>query len=234
MCTVTYLPTNKGDYILTSSRDEKIIRPAALEPMEYLIENRKIIFPKDPAANGTWIAYSENRVACLLNGGFEKHVSTPPYKKSRGLVLLDSFSYSSAPLFAEKYDFSRIEPFTLLLIENTTLYEIRWSGNHIYIVKYASDQPAIWSSVTLYTDEIISKRKQWFQQWLSKNHFYTTDLARTFHLKAGDGDKENDILMNRNNSIKTVSITTIEKISSNIEMIHQNLLNVAASNNNKV
>ena len=224
MCTVTYLPKNNGDFILTSSRDEKTIRPAALEPMEYTIGNNRIIFPQDPSAKGTWIAFSENRVACLLNGGFEKHISSPPYKKSRGLALLDFFSYDSAPQFAEKYTFDGIEPFTLILIENNSVYELRWDSQRIYNVKYNSSQPAIWSSVTLYDYEVIKKRKNWFQEWLTTNKLYSTELIRDFHKNGGDGDHKNDILMNRSDTMKTVSITSIEKSGQNLQMIHQDLL----------
>ncbi|HWZ21081.1 MAG TPA: NRDE family protein, partial [Cytophagaceae bacterium] len=87
MCTVTYLPKPNGEYILTSSRDEKIVRPAAAVPQCYTIGGKSIVFPKDPTAGGSWIAYAGEKTVCLLNGGFKKHISNPPYKKSRGLVV---------------------------------------------------------------------------------------------------------------------------------------------------
>ena len=224
MCTVTYLPTKNGDFILTSSRDEKNIRPSALTPQEYAIEGKKIIFPKDPQAGGTWIAYSENRIACLLNGGFTKHIPTPPYKKSRGLMLLDFFSYSNAEEFVTKYDFTGIEPFTLILVEKNNLIQLRWDTTKISTTLFDASKPAIWSSSTLYSDETILNRKNWFNNWLSDTKFYDIKSIRLFHSNAGDGDIENDILMNRNDLMKTVCITSIEKNNNTFTMLHKDLI----------
>ena len=70
MCTVTFLPKGKNDYILTSNRDETPTR-AALEPKAYSIGSKEIYFPKDPLAGGTWIATDKQRFTlCLLNGGY--------------------------------------------------------------------------------------------------------------------------------------------------------------------
>ncbi|NDC40852.1 MAG: hypothetical protein EBZ77_04755, partial [Chitinophagia bacterium] len=55
MCTVTYLPLDNG-HILTSNRDEQLLRQAAAPPE--LIEGKTggILFPRDGKAGGTWIA----------------------------------------------------------------------------------------------------------------------------------------------------------------------------------
>jgi hypothetical protein len=231
MCTVTYLPKANGDYILTSSRDEKLVRPAALPPMEYNVHSKTITFPKDPSAGGSWIAYSESRTACLLNGGFVKHISLPPYKKSRGLILLDYFQFPGITEFLHEYDFTGIEPFTLIIIESPGLYELRWDGEKIHSISRDLNKPFIWSSATLYTDEVILKRKTWFQSWLAKNNEFLIDNIRQFHHTAGEGDKENDLLMNRSNSLKTVSITTVEKKQSQMTMIYEDLTNRSIPNN---
>ena len=42
MCTVTYLPVNQREFILTSNRDEDVARAAALPIMEYKINNRTV------------------------------------------------------------------------------------------------------------------------------------------------------------------------------------------------
>jgi hypothetical protein len=56
-------------------RDEKITRERALPPTRIYIEGKKIIFPKDPKAGGTWIAHNETKIIVLLNGAQEKHHS---------------------------------------------------------------------------------------------------------------------------------------------------------------
>ncbi|WP_264554454.1 NRDE family protein [Flavobacterium sp. N1861] len=71
MCTVTYVPLKNGS-CLTSNRDEKVAREKAIPPTEYFINNKKVIFPKDPKAGGTWFAYDEKNIIILLNGAKEK------------------------------------------------------------------------------------------------------------------------------------------------------------------
>ncbi len=225
MCTVTYLPKSNNEYILTSSRDEATARPSAVLPKEYSIDGKIIIFPKDPVGGGSWIAYSESRTACLLNGAFKKHKHNPPYKKSRGLVLLDYFSFADLNTFTSNYNFSKIEPFTLVIIEPLGLFELRWDGAQTFIEKLDSNKPLIWSSSTLYSDEIISKRKTWFSSWLNSNPKYSTEGIRSFHTLGGEGDKENDFLMNRNNLLLTISLTSVVKKTSGIEMVYEDLTN---------
>ncbi len=81
MCTVSFVSSN-DKIIITSNRDEKVIRPSAIEPKNYSINNKDIIFPKDPKAGGTWYAIDENgTVLVLLNGASEKHNSSSVQKK---------------------------------------------------------------------------------------------------------------------------------------------------------
>ena len=90
MCTVSFVNAN-GKIIITSNRDEKIIRPKAIEPKSYCINNKNILFPKDPKAGGTWFAVDEySNIIVLLNGADEKHIVTGNYKKSRGLIVLET------------------------------------------------------------------------------------------------------------------------------------------------
>ena len=103
MCTVTYIPTPEG-CIVTSNRDEKITRERALSPQEYLIEGKKIIFPKDPKAGGTWVANNETKIIVLLNGAQEKHIPKPNYRKGRGLVVLDLMTAENTFDYWEKID----------------------------------------------------------------------------------------------------------------------------------
>src|SRR5579871_6575106 len=128
MCTVTYLPTPTG-YILTSNRDEALVRKPAEIPDSVAIGNCQVLFPRDGEAGGTWIATADNgRTVCLLNGAFTRHKHNPPYRKSRGLVVLDFFTLPNAKAFADSYDLTGIEPFTILVIEKSMLYELRWDG----------------------------------------------------------------------------------------------------------
>lgn len=86
MCTVTFLPINSSDFILTSNRDEQISRET-LPPKIYVENSVEMLFPKDKLAGGTWIGVSnKNRLVCVLNGAFKKHTKKDNYLKSRGLI----------------------------------------------------------------------------------------------------------------------------------------------------
>jgi len=227
MCTVTYLPKGKGNYILTSNRDETPKR-AARPPQSYKIGNKDIYFPKDPLAGGTWIASDKTRFTlCLLNGGFEKHKHQPPYRRSRGLMLLDFYAYDSVEKFAKEYEFAGIEPFTLVIIDSndeTSLHQLVWTGESLDLKALNSKQTFIWSSSTLYPQAVRDERKSWFEKWLTnREHFQRKEIIQ-FHKTGGKGDAWNDFVMDRDGNVKTVSITSIEKSSMGFEMIYENLL----------
>jgi hypothetical protein len=58
---------------------------------------------------------------------------------------------------------------------------------------------------------VIARRKEWFETFIRNNGTVNDHHILNFHLFAGDGDKTNDVLMNRNNELFTVSITQLER-----------------------
>ena len=127
MCTVTFIPVKQDEYIFTHNRDEKLTRKPSLLPKERLFGKKKLIYPVDLDKKGTWFCCDKsNKVACILNGAFEKHKSNPPYKKSRGLIVLESFLNNSFESWIENVNLKNIEPFTLILFEKDRLTELRW------------------------------------------------------------------------------------------------------------
>lgn len=232
MCTVTFLPCGNNDYILTSNRDEKNVRKKAQPPRKFIHGSFSVFYPKDPEAGGTWIVTGKKHFTlCLLNGAFEKHRSAPPYRKSRGLVVLDFFEFDHVNAFARLYDFTGIEPFTLVILDTTTtlqLHELRWDGQTITLTPKDADTPHIWSSVTLYEKEVIAQRREWFSNWLQENREYRMEEIIRFHEFGGTGDKTNDLLMNRGNEVLTVSITSIAKLQGNMRMHYRDIPNDTA------
>lgn len=210
MCTVTFIPINNKVFI-TSNRDEKSLRMQAVAPALYKMKTGNIIFPKDADAGGTWFAVHENGNAVIfLNGGWKKHISKPPYKKSRGLTLLDLIDSDNPYQKFLTENFINIEPFTAIIFFDQQLFECRWDGKGKSYKHLEENIPHIWSSVTLYDDAIINKRERWFTEWLQKNPSPNHHDILSFHQFTGDGDKHNDLLMNRNNETYTVSITSLE------------------------
>lgn len=228
MCTVTYLPTGSHTFILTSSRDERISRESAYFPVHRQTSfYGNVLFPQDGDKGGTWIASSDALTVCLLNGAFENHVPQPPYRISRGLVVLAIFEYVSADAFIEMYDLQGIEPFTMILIqhaENIALTELRWNGKEKYVTRKEFTQPHIWSSVTLYSREMMKEREEWFNKWLWKRASYESESIRNFHQEGGKENKPSySIRMNRPGLVATVSITTIVAEANLIIMYYEDL-----------
>lgn len=209
MCTVTFIPV-KDNFFITSNRDEKNNRGRAMVPTLYHHNGYNLVYPKDGHAGGTWIALKENGdAAVLLNGAFIYHASQPPYRKSRGILFLEILSSDHPAWTFSKTDLSDIEPFTLILFENKSLYELRWDGTERYCKQLSASRAHIWSSATLYDGLVAKKREQWFAAFLNRMPGPTQQDILNFHRFGGDGDSHNDLLMERKGVYSTVSITSI-------------------------
>jgi hypothetical protein len=209
MCTVSFIPLKNG-VILTSNRDEHISRGIAQYPEFYMLNGRKLAFPKDTKASGTWFITNENGdTGVLLNGAFEKHVPVPPYRKSRGLVLPELFQETAPYEAMKQYDFSGIENFTIILWEQEQLREIKWDGKTLNTKNYNPRQAHIWSSVTLYDKEMINERHEWFSNWIASQTYISHQNILNFHSNTEAENKEFGLRISRNNNISTTSITSL-------------------------
>lgn len=214
MCTVTYLPQPNDNFILTSNRDVSTQRVPATFPKTIDTSNGKITFPKDEQAGGTWIGTSEiGRTVVLLNGGFENHISSPPYAQSRGIITRELLEIQNAWTYLQNVVLTKIEPFTVLIIDWTTdfqLWEFVWDGERKYFKQLDKYQPVIYSSSTLYDEKMKAKRVQWFENWLRQYpHSEQSDILN-FHETAGEGNTNESVFLKRE-KIQTVSITSIQK-----------------------
>jgi uncharacterized protein with NRDE domain len=212
MCTVSFVFA-KGKAILTHNRDEKVARLSAIEPQKYSINQQNIYFPKDQKAGGTWYAVAENgTVLVLLNGADEKHKLKPSYRKSRGLIVLELISSNSPIEEWSSIDLSNIEPFTVVLFQDEKLYQLRWNEIEKSTLNLDVNQSHIWSSSTLYPKEIRENRVELFQNLMVSNEISAEKIFQ-FHRYAKNEDSENGLIINRNNEMKTLSITqtVIEK-----------------------
>ena len=224
MCTVSFVYSN-GKIIITSNRDEQIVRPSS-PPKNYLINNKKIIFPKDPKAGGTWFAIDDTaNVLVLLNGAAEKHQWQPPYRRSRGLIVLDIMSKTSPLQSWETIDLNAIEPFTLVLFQEQKLYQLRWNGDQKETLKLDVSQSYVWSSSTLYSQEIRDQRASWFYQFLESKAMVTEKELMHFHQYTHTDNTENGLVINRNNALKTLSITQTVIEQNKVEVFHRDLIN---------
>jgi len=208
MCTVSFISTSSKT-ILTSNRDEQTTRPSAYEPKEEIINDCKIVYPKDPKAGGTWFAVKENGMAAvLLNGAFNKYIPEKKHTVSRGLVLLRIISSVDPISQMSEIDLSLVAPFTLVFYDASNLMEFRWDGTNKYTKELYTESNYIWSSVTLYAEQAVKQREMLFAKFLNGNRQDQIDENSIvdFHLD-NDNDFENGFIINRNDQVKTFSIT---------------------------
>lgn len=210
---------------MTSNRDEHISRGYAVYPEFSHLQGKNLVFPKDQLTGGTWfISNEKGDIGILLNGAFEKHFSNPPYRKSRGLILPEIFQNDS-PLSAIKhYSFTGIENFTIILWQQNELWEIKWNGKLLYIEKLNQETCHIWSSVTLYTPEMITERQQWFTEWRKTRSVMDQSSILDFHTQTQKNNKEYGLQIARPNKITTVSVTSIMLKNQQATLIHKDIL----------
>jgi len=224
MCTVTFLPLGNNNFILTSNRDEQKERET-LPPKKYIENGIELVFPKDKLAGGTWIGTSsKNRLICVLNGAFENHVKKSSYKKSRGVIAKEILKEDEFELYIENLDLNNIEPFTLIIVDwnndALNLFELIWDAQ-IKRFSKLGNEPRIWSSSTLYSNEIKEVRKNWFKNWADENELNLETILQFHHSELGD--KEQSVLMKRS-YVETVSITSVIKENQTIKMLYEDVV----------
>ncbi len=209
MCTVTYLPISRGQFVLTHNRD---VEPTRFAQQIVLRSERKpqIIFPQDPWAGGTWIAASEHgRCFSIMNGAFKPHMRLQKYRMSRGQLSLKIFNYLQVEDFFEEVDLVEIEPFTMIVMDNNKIFEFRWDGERRFLQSKNPDVPHIWAAAPLYDNYWQDRRRKWYEEWLARYPNPGPQEMMTFHKSAGDGDPAYDMVMQRPPYVATVSITQI-------------------------
>lgn len=231
MCTVTFVATAERA-VITSNRDEQTSRPS-LPPSVYRVNGRNLLFPKDPRAGGTWFAADEKaNVIVLLNGAAHAHKHEPPYRRSRGLIVLDLLSCESATEEWNAIDLHNVEPFTIVLYEGGKLRQLRWDGTSKDRVDLDASQRHIWSSSTLYPKEIRLQREQWFASFLDKKPDPTPNEMLDFHRYTENGNTQDGLVINREGiRLRTLSITQAVAQGNRLEMRHLDLASNSVSEN---
>lgn len=219
MCTVTYIPTTKG-FIFTSNRDEQPKR-VTLPPAYYQESGVNLFFPKDKIAGGTWIGVAEQkRLVCLLNGGFVYHDPTIKYPKSRGVVVTAMLTTYNLEHTLKTIDLEGVAPFTLIVVDwknNHKAYELIWCNKTRHVTELDVDESYIWSSSTLYTDEIKTERKKWFTKDVLSQSGTTKEKVLEFHQNEDLGDVETAPKMKRD-LVETISTTMVVKDGLELSM----------------
>ncbi|MDT8402299.1 MAG: NRDE family protein [Bacteroidales bacterium] len=232
MCTVSYIPKGDGlNFILTSNRDERVHRNT-LAPQVYTIGQVKLAFPKDELAGGSWIAAGNyGRLACLLNGALIPHEKQAFHTHSRGKVLVDLVASKQDPMvFFSHRDLSRTEPFTVVTIDLKNerisgFTEFIWDGSTKQMKELNPDLPHFWSSVTLYSDSERKLREKWFKKFLGGQDLsISPEQVMSFHSGRHTPDERVNLVMRRDQGLKTVSITQVKHVDGKFAMKYLDLV----------
>ena len=206
---MTYIPTKSG-YCLTSNRDEHANRPPAELPNMLPYQENGIWYPKDGGAGGSWIALKQDgSTAVLLNGAFEKHIKQIKYKQSRGLVFLSILQQQDLIQGFSFQNLEGIEPFTLIIKTPKGLFECIWDGQNKHQREKDASVAHIWSSCTLYNQEVKIKRESYFYDWLKINSAPSASCIAALHQSKPFPNNAENFMMQGSDGISTVSITSI-------------------------
>jgi hypothetical protein len=224
MCTVTVVPGN-DEMIFTFNRDEHIGRTTAYFNQVKNVGHKNIYFTKDSKAGGSWFAVDDKgTIAMLFNGAFTPHTKKESYTKSRGLILLELISDKESLLFFEKYNLEGVEPFSIILYHHKLLFRLVWNGTAKTIISLEKEKSHIFSSVTLYNDQVQQNRKQWLEFFISQKEVISAADMFSFHQNTQKEDAENGLIINRNSITCTMSISqAVINQQSSIALKHFNI-----------
>ncbi len=156
--------------IITFNRDENKSRIAEF-PSWHTQNNDTFFCPIDTEGKGTWIGYNGKIIATLQNGAFIKHKRTPPYSKSRGIIIKEILATTTIAPFLNLDYLQNVEPFTLSVfnVENRKITIYRFDGKEIFIEEKPHNESFILCSCTLYNANAYEKIQENFNQLDTEN-----------------------------------------------------------------
>jgi hypothetical protein len=84
---------------------------------------------------------------------------------------------------------------------------LRWNESEKSILELDTNQSHTWSSSTLYSKEIRGKRANWFSTFLDTQPEVNEEELFNFHRYTEEDNSEHGLVINRNDVLKTLSIT---------------------------
>jgi hypothetical protein len=163
MCTVTFSPGKESIYF-TSGHDEKTLGHASAIPAVLELSSGKVICPN--TEEGAWIAGHENgNVAVFLDAAYVPHVAKPPYRKFRGLILLDLIDHYTPLNCFLAVNLNNVEPFTAIIRDNRHLFECYWNGKQKDYEEVDASLPAIWGSANHFDEQAMEKKRTQFKDF---------------------------------------------------------------------
>ncbi|MEZ4800996.1 MAG: hypothetical protein R2809_14735 [Flavobacteriales bacterium] len=158
-----------------------------------------------------------------MNGARDKHISKSYYRKSRGLILLELAASKDFEEDWKQIDLIDIEPFTIVTYRNGLLLRLIWDGEKRLDESLSLYEPQIWSSATLYSPDVAELRKSWFNEFYQGRVLSPKDLF-DFHTKTKVEDPEIGLIINRDDKIRTNSVTQFVLSKNKFELSYLDIL----------
>ena len=121
-------------------------------------------------------------------------------------------------------DLKNIEPFTIVYFDGENLVQWQWNSIEKTTKEFNKEEPHIWSSATLYEPEIRAERASWFAQFHQGKKDISSEELLHFHQFEQATNSDYGLKINRNNILKTVSITQCIWQPNAIKMQYLDLL----------
>jgi len=222
MCTVLYIPGNDKS-TLVSLRDESPLRLAAQNPKLFQQGEITALYPRDPIGGGTWVgANDKGIIIILLNGGFVCHERKEQYAKSRGLIVSELLMTSDPVNQWMQFDLSAIEPHTLVILQHKKLFQLVWDGDTAHQIQKDENACHIWSSSTLYNEVASKRRNEIYSNWVDNFKEIHPPAVLVFFLSFSDN--QNGFIINRNEKVKTLSMSYLEITERQILFNYQDFI----------
>lgn len=233
MCTVTYLPLENGQYILTHNRDVGTQRKLATPPEIHEMGINKLIYPTDPQGGGTWNALTETHHAFILNGAEYDYHPNFDALRSRGDLCIALLTANDS--YLETVDMSDYDDFTLVLVNTADrtapLKEWKWNGKELTTREFPADEPHLWISTGLYQLDDYKRKMAAFQKLLEEIDYEnpvlsledTAEEIWTWHSQSEVAGKEGFVI-DRPYGVKTVSIFQTVKNKNEYDFRYKDMI----------
>lgn len=215
MCTLSVIQLPGNGYRVVHSRDEQRTRGSAYPPAQRMINGKRVWYPTDSDAGGTWVVCDEHGVtAGVLNFNNTERCNPNP-TQSRGeipLMMIEHSDLDSMLELLQGMDLSVYATFTAFAIKPTEtgidVLIVEWDASKLTVVRTPDEPfaPVVVASSGL-GDELVQVRVPLFEEMVASNPTPETQDAYTWH--RWDDRPELSVLMSRKDA-RTVSITTIE------------------------
>ncbi|MGY5451546.1 NRDE family protein [Agarivorans sp. MS3-6] len=199
MCTLSVLRLTDHT-VITMNRDEARSRHEAGIKRQHQGKQQQL-YPVDGQAGGSWFGINNHGVVlALLNRYQDPQRSEAP---TRGQIIPQALAYGSAISVSQHLaaqDYQLYNPFDLVFIAATISQHFSWNGQQLTLTNL--DQSAFqFSSSAINTEQVLSSRKQRFDQWLQ--HTLSASAAsvlQKIHLQQCQKNRQHSVLMDRHDA----------------------------------